>query len=88
MNRVFTREELDALDLPWKNIHSEEVNQHRWYTTRTAVFECDGKTWEVMYCDPATEMQEGIDAWGEEDTVTATEVHKVPVMVERWVPVE
>jgi len=84
--RTFTREELEALDLPWGGLHDEEVEKHRWYTLRTVVFEADGTFWSVDYADPATEMQEGMDPWFDEDTVTATEVHKVQRVTEQWVP--
>lgn len=87
ITRDFTVSELEDLDLPWSNLGSEVVSEHRWYTRRTAVFEYEGAFWQVEYMDPATELQGGQDTW-DSDIVKATQVEKRPVTVERWLPID
>jgi hypothetical protein len=90
--RDFTVGDLEEMDLPWTNLGSEVVSEHRWYTRKTAVFEHEGAFWQVEYMDPASELQEGQDLWDngddEDAVVTATQVEKRPVTVERWFPVQ
>lgn len=92
--RDFTVGELEELGLPWENLASEVVSEHRWYTRKTAVFEHDGAFWQVEFMDPASELQEGQETWdgqdsdGDDTVVKATQVEKRPVTVERWFPIE
>lgn len=85
--RTFTADQLNDLDIPYSDdtVYTEYITSGRWVDHWSAVFEFDGKHYQVDYQTPATEMQE-CDRWYD-DVVTATEVHQVPVTVMSWVPV-
>lgn len=91
--RTFTTEQLDELDIgPWNCVASIPGDKARWYTWLDLIFEHEGQYWMVAYMEPATEMQDGQEVWYEEPVdgaygVKATEVHKVPQIVETWKPV-
>src|SRR5688500_17020479 len=86
-SRHFTREQLEELDVPYTNLHDEQVDTLRWSEIRSCVFRAeDGKTYEVTYQVPATEHQE-CDTWFDENQITATEVEQRPVTVMQWMPV-
>jgi hypothetical protein len=86
--RIFTPDQLEEFDVPYTNLHDEQVDSRRWADTRSCVFRApdDGKTYEVTYQVPATEHQE-CDTWFDADEITATEVEQVPVTVMQWKPV-
>lgn len=88
ITREFTREELDELELPWAFIDSEVIDERRWSIVKEIIFEFEGKFWMVVADIPATELQEGNDPWNYANVVTATQVEKREVTVERWVPVD
>lgn len=48
-------------------------DDHRWHTDRYYVFERDGRLFEFLYMEPATEMQDGQDVW-EADPIPCYEV--------------
>lgn len=91
--RVFTRQELADLMLPWRAgtngeiIADVEMDERRWYVIREVTFrlagQTDGEAWRLPYRADKTEMGE-IDLWGDEQEVTATLVRKVTKMVEVW----
>lgn len=86
--RDFTPDELDEMDVnPWNCVATWVVDERRWSIDKAVVFEHEGSFWQVIYSDPATEMQEGQDVWDDQSTVTATQVEKHEVTVERWMPV-
>lgn len=86
--RLFSRAELDELELPWTHVDAWVVNEGRWSVDKAVVFEFEGIFWQVEAAFPATEMQEGQDPWNDQETVAATLVEKREVAIECWMPVE
>jgi hypothetical protein len=86
--RHFTREQLEEFDVPYTNLHDEQVDSRRWADTRSCVFRApdDGKAYRVSYQVPATEHQE-CDTWFDQDEIKAFEVEQRPVTVMQWMPV-
>jgi hypothetical protein len=94
--RTFTVAQLEEL-IP--RPHHENVlaniegEAHRWYTVRHLVFEHEGKLWQVDYCDPASEDQEGQARWSMDTDdapdaeVAAIEVRKTVKVFDWWEPV-
>lgn len=87
ITREFTRDELDELELPWAYVDAEVIDERRWSIVKEVIFEFENKFWMIVADFPATEMQEGQDPWNDEDSVTATQVEKREVTVEKWVAV-
>lgn len=96
--RVFTRDELDAIGVPFEcdheNGYAEELHRELWETTRWAhvyefVFRApdDGKAYRVFYWRGATEMQDQ-DLWNWDDDIWADEVEQVQVTKTEWKPVK
>jgi len=93
MTRMFTRQELADLMLPWRSgdggeiITDIEFDERRWYVWREITFrlagQTDGEAWRLCYKADKTEMGE-IDLWDDKDEVEATLVRKVTKMVEVW----
>jgi uncharacterized protein (UPF0179 family) len=83
--RHFTPEQLDKLDVPYTNLHDEQVDTLRWSETRRCVFRAqdDGKAYRVTYQRPLTEHQE-CDTWFGEEQVKGFEVEEQPVTVMQW----
>ena len=91
--RVFTRQELADLMLPWKAgtegeiVADVEFDERRWYVWREVTFRLagqpDGEAWRLPYKDDKTEIGD-IDKWVDAAEVTATLVRKVTKMVEVW----
>lgn len=83
--RTFTPDQLEEFDVPYTNLHDEQVDSRRWADTRRCVFRApdDGKAYRVTYQVPATEQQE-CDTWFDEDEVKGVEVEQVPVTVMKW----
>lgn len=91
--RVFTRQELGDLQLPWKAgvggevISDVEFDERRWYVWREITFRLagqpEGEAWRLSYKADKTEIGD-IDKWDDEAEVTATLVRKVTKMVEVW----
>ena len=90
--RDFTVEDLEEkYDLPYEAVSDEEVDKHRWYTTRDLVFKAeDGNFYAVIYMDPATEMQEDQDRWdtNSHGVVTGIQVEEKEVTTTKWVEVK
>jgi hypothetical protein len=91
--RTFTREFLEEdLEIPWGGPavkHAEFIDSGRWSEHWKAVFEHEGKFYEVKYELPSTEYQEGLmpfEQYGEE--IPAKEVELREVTVEKWLPVD
>jgi hypothetical protein len=94
--RTFTREQLDAWDLPgaWADdspeiLHREQVETRRWVSVNELIFRApdDGKTYQVFYEEGLTEGQEGTDPWCDESEIKAVEVEPRQVTVTNWLPV-
>ena len=91
--RVFTRQELADLMLPWKAgsegeiVADVEFDERRWYVWREVTFRLagqpEGEAWRLLYKSDKGEMGD-IDLWNDEAEVTATLVRKVTKMVEVW----
>lgn len=82
--RVFTRDELEKLDVPWTHIHDETWDSTRWTEIRRCVFRTgDGKTYRVSYETGLTEFQ-NCDLWDDETEITAEEVELREVTITRW----
>lgn len=82
--RVFTRDELEELDVPHTHIHDEHWGNTRWTEIRRCVFRAsDGKTYRVSYETGSTEYQE-CDTWDYETEIEAEEVEQREVTVTRW----
>ena len=86
--RVFDRDFLrDELDLPGQCIDEEIVRHSRWRVHYRGVFAHEGKHYMVNWSVGATEMQDEAP-WEYQPQVTATEVEKRQVLMDKWVPVE
>lgn len=86
--RTFTRDQLEELDVPYTNLHDEQVDSRRWAEVRTCVFQTeDGTAYKVTYQRPLTEHQE-CDTWFDDDEIKAVEVEQRPVVVQQWLPVD
>jgi hypothetical protein len=97
--RTFTRDQLDALDLPgaWADdapeiLHREQVDSRRWVSVHELIFRApdDGKAYRVQYEQGLTESQDGTDPWNGDRTVEAVEVEQRTRTVEvtEWHPVD
>jgi hypothetical protein len=97
--RAFTREQLDALDLPgaWADdapeiLHREQVDSRRWVSVHELIFRApdDGKAYRVHYEQGLTESQDDTDPWNGDRTVEAVEVEQRTRTVEvtEWHPVD
>ena len=64
----------EAEDIFWEDhVAKYAGDKHRWHQDMYCVFTRDGKYYEFLYMDPATEMQEGQDCF-ENDPVPCYEV--------------
>jgi hypothetical protein len=95
--RTFTREQLDAWDLPdaWADdspeiLHREQVDSRRWVSVHELVFRApdDGLTYQVHYEQGLTESQDDTDPWNYYDEINGVEVQQQPVTVMQWQPVK
>ncbi|MFJ4649501.1 hypothetical protein ACIP6Q_39205 [Streptomyces bobili] len=84
-DRIFTREQLEAWDLPgaWAEdapeiLHREQVDTRRWVSVNELVFRApdDGKAYRVYYDQGLTESQEDTDPWNDDREVKGTEVEQ------------
>jgi hypothetical protein len=91
--RTFTREQLEAWDLPgaWADdapeiLHREQVDTRRWVSVHRLVFRApdDGKAYRVHYEEGLTEVQEDTDPWSADCTVDGVEVELHEVTVKQW----
>ncbi|MGW0626470.1 hypothetical protein [Streptomyces sp. NPDC002758] len=94
--RTFTREQLEAWDLPgaWADdspeiLHREQVDSRRWVSVNELVFRApdDGLAYRVFYDQGLTEHQDGTDPWNYDKEIKATEVEQRPVVTQQWQPV-
>ena len=74
---------LDLLNDPIEDILK---GNSRWTLRRRAIVEHEGKFYEVMYSQGATEMQDE-DPWEYQDEIECQEVQKVSKTIEVWEPV-
>lgn len=95
--RTFTRDQLDAWDLPdaWADdspeiLHREQVDSRRWVSVNELIFRApdDGKTYQVFYEEGLTENQDDTDPWSHDHEIKAVEVEQRPVTVMQWQPVD
>lgn len=85
---IFKREFLeDALGLPCTALENKVISASRWNITRAIVFEHGGKYYQTKYSIGATENP-WVSPWGDDKYVEAIEVDKMPVTVEKWMPVD
>ncbi|MCP3817811.1 hypothetical protein NLX86_06575 [Streptomyces sp. A3M-1-3] len=94
--RHFTRDQLDAWDLPgaWADdspeiLHREQVDARRWVSVHQLIFRApdDGLTYRVHYEQGLTENQDDTDPWNYDDEIKAVEMEQREVTVTRWMPV-
>jgi hypothetical protein len=87
VTRTFSVEQIEEMGLTWRVdapvVSTEEWDKLRWATVRRVIFEYESKLWEIFYNEPATEMQEGQEAF-EEDPVTAYQVEPFQVTVTQY----
>lgn len=92
-DRTFTREQLEAWNLPdaWADdapeiLHREQVDTRRWVSVNELVFRApdDGKTYRVYYDQGLTESQEDTDPWNYDREIKATEVEQRPKTTMVW----
>ncbi|MFF4177631.1 hypothetical protein [Streptomyces sp. NPDC001750] len=69
-------------------LHREQTESRRWESVNTLVFRApdDGRTWQVDYLAPLTEMQDS-DPWDYASEVEAVEVEQELTVVMEWRPV-
>ena len=84
--RMFTKKELDDLDIPYKCIWKEILDTTRWSHISEGVFLFEDKHWLISWSEGATEKQfeEPFEYGG---TFKATEVSLQEVLVKKWMPV-
>lgn len=84
-DRTFTREQLEAWDLPgaWADdapeiLHREQVDTRRWVSVNELIFRApdDGKAYRVYYDQGLTESQEDTDPWNDDREIKGTEVEQ------------
>lgn len=94
--RIFTREQLDAWDLPgaWADdspeiLHREQVESRRWVSVNELIFRApdDGKAYQVFYEEGLTEVQEDTDPWNFDKEIKGTEVEQRAKTTTTWEPV-
>lgn len=85
VERIFTRELLEHLDIPNACTDTEMVHTGRWALHYTGVFEYEGAHWMIGWQEGATEDQYDIDIWDDEIEISAMQVVKVPVVKYEWV---
>jgi hypothetical protein len=88
ITRMFEREQLEELGLPYEAIAQVELEEHRWYRWVRCVFSFEDEFWAVDWARPLTEMQEDLDDWLDQDPVPAYRVESQEVTTEVWEPVE
>lgn len=87
ITRLFSRDELADMDVPFDVVYEEIREQNRWSTYYTGVFR-DPETekyYEIDWERGSTEYQDP-DIWGGEDEILATEVEYKEVLEWKWVP--
>jgi hypothetical protein len=91
--RIFTRDQLEAWDLPdaWADdspeiLYREQVDARRWVSVHELVFRApdDGLAYRVFYEQGLTEDQDDTDPWNGDDEVKAAEVEQRPVVTRQW----
>lgn len=87
--KVFSKDYLkDELNLPYDNaIVDRIIDTTRWSIIHEIVFEDNGKFYQTIYSEGATEMQDE-RPWEYEDEIECTEVELREVKLKKWVPVE
>jgi molecular chaperone GrpE (heat shock protein) len=65
-------------------VHWEHLEDLRWSSAWEVVFRHEGQFWKVTYEEPSTEMQEGLDPWGDEKEVEAVQVEPRMVPAILW----
>ncbi|MFE3169300.1 hypothetical protein [Streptomyces sp. NPDC059224] len=92
-DRIFTREQLEAWDLPgaWADdapeiLHREQVDTRRWVSVNELIFRApdDGKAYRVYYDEGLTENQEDTDPWNDDREVKGAEVEQRPKTTMVW----
>jgi hypothetical protein len=91
--RIFTRDQLEAWDLPdtWADdspeiLYREQVDARRRVSVHELVFRApdDGLAYRVFYEQGLTEDQDDTDPWNGDDEIKATEVEQRPVVTRQW----
>lgn len=85
--RIFTRDELEELDAPYCCTDEKMVDRSRWAIHYEGILHVDGKSYEISWQYGATESQEDMDEWYDEDQIEGYLVEKRPITVEEWVRV-
>ena len=82
----FTKEHLEAMDLPSSAIEERIVEQERWTTLYEIVFEYLNLFYQTSYRVGSTEQQDE-GPWEYEKEIECTEVRQVERLVKVWEPV-
>lgn len=84
MKRIFKKEELLNLGLPYENCIVDTIeDQSRWSTVHEIVFQYDGRFYETTYQHGSTEMQEE-RPWEDIDEVECWEVEPKEKKIICW----
>ena len=95
--RTFTRQQLDAWDLPgaWADdapeiLHREQIDSRRWVSVHELIFRApdDGEAYCVRYEQGLTEVQEDTDPWNGAKEIKGVEVAQRPVVTQQWLPID
>lgn len=89
IKKVFNKDYLiNKLNLPYDNTITDKIiDNTRWSLIHEIVFEDNGKFYQTIYSEGATEMQ--IEKpWEYENKIECIEVELREVKVKRWMPIE
>lgn len=92
ITRTITRDQAEEWDLSYDapgELHRETLDTRRWYSWRLVVFTApdDGLVYGARYRHPLTEIQEDLDPWDDQPTVTLTRYESYEKTVTAWRPV-
>ena len=89
IKKVFSKDYLmNKLGLPYDNIIIDKIiDATRWSLKHEIVFEDNGKFYQTIYFEGATELQHE-RPWEYEDEVECIEVELREVKIKQWMPIE
>jgi len=93
ITRTITRDQAEEWDLHYDapgQLADEFIEKRRWYSWRRVIFTApdDGLVYAASYRAPASEIQEDMDPWDDQPTVTLTRYESYEKTVTAWRPVE
>lgn len=86
MKRIFNKQELLDMDLPYAAIQDNIIDNTIWSIYHEIVFEYDGQYYKTNYSVGATEYQDE-SPWEYDDEIECIEVEEKEVLVKQWVEV-